>query len=394
MWSHLFCKPVLLAGALLAVVLSFSLSAYSQNPKLIPSSTGEFKLLEANPPLLVHAPNGPAKAKGLIYFIAGWAPEKAKVKKIALPFFITTLSTKGWDVIGAKVDNFNSLLLDNKKYPVDFGVHRAALFVERRIRELKSEGYKRIILGGHSWGAWAAMLVANNPDSSLGIEALLLSAPSAFGPRFTPTYELALTEFGPDLKGVRVPTVLIIPDDFVYDPDPAARAEIAEKYFTQAQVPHLIIAKPPGFEGHMAPWFPVFDFAYGGCIQSFLETHSSAACRTPPLSDDDFRSIFSLDQIKDAESKRLMSAELLDGKTFLIYTVDGKSYRFTSPTQGMGPILGKDFVGYESSQEITFRAGLHCAGDRCSELIRWSDDKFLEFDPKTRDLFGWWIEER
>ncbi len=424
MWIRAFCKLGVISGALTAVALCFSLSAraytddalrerpgsdcrgrYSNlkdKPQVLlaqgrggrnrtgagqskeettPSSADEIKLLEFKPPL-VHAPGGPAKAKGVIYFINGFTLHQQLAGGNAVPYFVKTLSEKGWDVIGAKMyrtEVFPRLLVPG-----------ASRFVERRIRELKGEGYQQVILCGQCWGAWVSLKVAQSPSSAAG--ALLLMAPSAYGQRGSPRFREALTGFGPILQGVKTPTMLILPDDTDWDPDPIGRADIAEKYFTEAKVPYVIIAKPPGFKGHMAAWLPVFDFAYGGCIQAFLETPRSAVFSTPPLADDDFRSIVGLDQIKDAESKRLVSAEPLAGKTFIAYTqleLVSKYYHYVSPTQR---VTSKDRV--QVPEDVAFRGGLHCAGETCSELIRWSDGYFLEFDPKTKDVIAWWIEDR
>ena len=285
-----------------------------------------------------------------------------------------------------------------------------------RAKELKAQGYKKVVLAGHSWGAWVAMVAAQDPQCAA--DALLLSAPNTFGPRLSqiagkqeehirggysrrpsekktarlnPNFSKVLTEFGPALNGVKTPTVLILPDDTDWDPDPGARGEIAKKHFTDVNVPHLIIAKPPGFSGHLAAWLPVFDYGYGKCVQSFLENPRSGACRAVPLTRFDFRSIVSISQMA-ALDKRLVSADTLAGKKFAAYTMSdlaNKYYRYTAP--------GKRMVtegGGERPQDVTFHDGLHCADKTCSRLVRWSDGYILEFDPKTGDLDAWWVEDK
>ena len=111
-----------------------------------------------------------------------------------------------------------------------------------------------MIAAGHSWGAWVAMVAAQDPGFSADV--LLLSAPNTFGARIwtkatitpdkegrgrkhllsgkgerpNPNFRMVLAKFGPTLKPVKTPTVLILPDDNEWDPDPAARGEIAEKH--------------------------------------------------------------------------------------------------------------------------------------------------------------------
>jgi hypothetical protein len=229
-------------------------------------------------------------------------------------------------------------------------------------------------------------------------DALLLSAPNTFGPRISPIsglpngdFRLTVTEFGPVLSKINIPTVLILPDDTIWDPDPGARGQIAEKNFTQANVPHLVIAKPPGFSGHFAGWLPFFDFVYGKCIARFLENQNSDTCPLPPISNGDFRSILNLKQVTDADKKRITSAETLVGKKFDIYENNdfNRRYDYISPNQRIDMQAASD-----ARESFLFRAGLLCSGNNCSTLIRWSDHEILEFDAKAGDLKAWWIEDK
>ena len=59
-------------------------------------------------------------------------------------------------------------------------------------------------------------------DHGCAADVLFLWAPGAFGPTGSKYFPRNLTEFGPTLDKIRTPTALILPDDNVYDPDPAA----------------------------------------------------------------------------------------------------------------------------------------------------------------------------
>ena len=285
-----------------------------------------------------------------------------------------------------------------------------------RPRSLKAQGYKKVVLAGHSWGAWVAMVAAQDPQCAAG--ALLLSAPNTFGPRLSQTtgrpnqdfrrgrnrqipektvrlnesFQKALTEFGPALSGVKTPTVLILPDDTEWDPDPGARGEIAERHFTESHVPHLIITKPSGFSGHLAGWLPIFDYRYGACIEAFLENPASGACRPVPITSKDFRSIIDIRQVPGADKRSLLSAEGLTGKNFVAYTmldVVSKYYRYIASGRRM-TMTGAE----ETPEDFTFKDGMHCVGGECTKLVRWSDGYLLGFDPKTGNLNAWWIEDK
>jgi triacylglycerol esterase/lipase EstA (alpha/beta hydrolase family) len=90
---------------------------------------------------------GPGEAKGIVYFVHGYAPEAPRSFQ-PMPHYLRTLSEKGWDMLAARVP----LAMDGiRSYEV---VTRGAAFMRRRVRELKAQGYKRVVLAGHSWGAW------------------------------------------------------------------------------------------------------------------------------------------------------------------------------------------------------------------------------------------------
>ena len=102
-------------------------------------SERQVKLLEFTP-WLVQKNKGPANAKGVVYFIAGSAMVPLSVPLGPSQNFSKTLSENGWDVIEAKqpkdqTDSFS---------PRD-DLDDAAVFLNRRVNELKAEGYKRVL---------------------------------------------------------------------------------------------------------------------------------------------------------------------------------------------------------------------------------------------------------
>jgi pimeloyl-ACP methyl ester carboxylesterase len=353
------------------------------------SSRSELKLVETSPWLC--APNrGPAEAKGIIYFVRGYGT--AIDTFVPIPYFVKTLSDRGWDTLTAKIPRNARAMLGAET------VGPGAAFLRRRLSELKSQGYKRVVLIGHSWGGWAALLAAHTPD--FGAEVLLLSAPGTFGQRTSSrtggpnaVFGLNLSEFPWALNNVKTPTVLILPDDTVYEPDAARRGAMAEKHFEEAKVPHLIITKPKGFTGHLAAWLPVFDFAFGRCVEAFIDEQAIGPCTLPPLSNDDFRSIVGIEQLANADKAPIGSAAPLVGKKFVAYSLAADSvnhhYEYLSPTQRRH--TESDTA---KSEGVAFRKDLHCVGNQCSKLIRWNDEQLLEFEAKSGKLAAWWVEQR
>jgi pimeloyl-ACP methyl ester carboxylesterase len=354
----------------------------------VPSNTS-FVLNEFHPWLA--APNrGPAEALGMIYFARGFPEPNDREDVQPIPYLLKTLSDEGWDIVAARVPS-------GLRHPGVEYVAEAASFLRRRTTDLKEQGYRRIILVGHSWGGWAAILAAQAPD--FRADVMLLSAPNTFGSRISPVskgpnpvYGMAITQLPRALKGIKTPTVMMLPDDTEWDPDPAQRGAITAKYFKEANVPGIVIAKPPGFFGHFAAWLPVFDYAYGRCIRAFIDNSTSEACTTPELTNDDFRSIVDIIQVADGESKVIKSAEPLVGRKFVAYTLTSRvarRYDYISPTKRQH--VGRGDVQNES---VSFAKDLHCAASQCTRLVKWTDREFLEFDAESGKIFGWWIEQR
>src|SRR5262249_4794185 len=144
--------------------------------------------------------NGPTTSKGIIYFIGGyvWPPPPDGLGIV--PYFFKTLGEQGWDVVRAK-GPYRSALPPGVSQPLpSLLAPGAALFVKRRVSELRAQGYRRVILAGHSWGGWVLMIA--DQSKGLGADALVLSAPGAYGPQ-SPMFQKNGTEFGPLMKSIK-----------------------------------------------------------------------------------------------------------------------------------------------------------------------------------------------
>ena len=355
-----------------------------------PSSSVELKLLEFTP-WLAKPNSGPAAAKGVIYFVNGFSSGRGSDEFQIAPYFIKSFSESGWDVISAKIPK------QQEGYKGALLLPGGSAFVGRRLAELKALGYRRVILAGHSWGAWLAPIVAQN--SKVAIDALILSGPAAYGPdklrengRPNPTFNLNLNEFGALMSKVSVPTVLILPNDTVFEPNAIARGDLAEKQFTDAKLPHLVLAKPPGFKGHYAGWLPFFDFAFGACIEAFLNDPQSKPCALPQRRNVDFRAILDLKEVAESEHKQIVSGDDLSGRKFVVYTLedfDNKHFDFVSSKARVTMASERRFRDNFSVQN-----GILCSGGSsgCSVLIEWAPHQILEFDQKSSKLKAWWVE--
>jgi hypothetical protein len=345
-----------------------------------PVLPAELRLLESTPWLAKHV--GPAASKGVIYWIQGFAQDPPVLDAFHLaPHFLKTLSEDGWDVIEGKVSASQSLT-DLQQLTLS-----SVEFVESRLRQLKSGGYSRVILGGQSWGGWVAALAAG--ESRNNANGLLLSAPDIAPPTKggvpNPYFSRNVTEFPALIGAIKTPTILMLFADDEYES--GERGKTAEHILSEKGVPHRVIDKPSGFTGHFAAWSPIFDYVFGQCISDFLKSADNGACKPQELSDKDYRSVLNIDRIEKPE---LITSDVdLVGKNFVSYSLKRQSGEFEYI--GAGKLRHLTFVK-NADVDYSFRGSLHCIGELCFHLVRWSAGQFFAFNPRDGTLGAWWLE--
>jgi pimeloyl-ACP methyl ester carboxylesterase len=352
-------------------------------------SAPELQLTEFTPSL-IKLNSGPVSAKGVIYYVGGYGVHEDDHRLV--PYYLKSLTDNGWDLIAARIPNAN---IDDTWEADSYQVPGAVQFVQRRLREIKALGYKRIVLAGFSWGGWVSLVASQIPD--LPVDMLLVNAPVVFGHRTyedkpNPFFEVNLTAYKLVMAKSKLPAVLIFPNDPVGEPDAKLRGAIADIYLTNANISHRIIAAPPGFTAHYAAWVPFFDYAYGKCIAEFLDNPAPAMCHLPRIADNDFRSILSLKQVSDEKLKRVASAQSLVGAKFVAYTLDDEDFKhfdFISASRRWTSVWNRRF-----EEPIAFRNDEFCVGQSCDILIRWSDEALLEFDKANGALKAWWFQAK
>jgi hypothetical protein len=182
----------------------------------MPADAPPLKLVEATPWLVENA--GPAKAKGVIYFIRGYFAATPTRDDYRLPpYFLKSLNAAGWDVIDARVAHDEPNPGPGRTLQQ---AGRAVPFVRRRLAALKQDGYRKVVLAGPSWGGWLSMLVAGEPVA----DAVIVNAPNAFGRSTAPngrpnaTFAFTLTQFAPAVGAVKIPAFVILPEDPILGP--------------------------------------------------------------------------------------------------------------------------------------------------------------------------------
>jgi pimeloyl-ACP methyl ester carboxylesterase len=149
----------------------------------------------------------------------------------------------------------------------DDPLDRGAELLARGLRTLRDEkGYRRIIVAGHSRGAWIALTALAHPDL---VHAVVAFSPAAHGTGealkaramadWTSLWDAAVN------GGAHV--VLVQFADDPWDPDPARRLAVACDRFGSNL---LSIFQPAQPKGHAGVYEPSFDEQFGASIVHFI----------------------------------------------------------------------------------------------------------------------------
>jgi predicted esterase len=131
---------------------------------------------------------------------------------------------------------------------------------------LRDEGYRRVLVAGHSRGAWIALSILAHPGLADGVAAF---SPAAHGTR--EAWRARAMADWEALWAASVdhdtPVVLAQMRDDPYDPDPARRLAVARARFGGHLLP---IFQPNEPTGHGGVYEPAFDDRFGAEIAAFL----------------------------------------------------------------------------------------------------------------------------
>jgi dienelactone hydrolase len=139
-----------------------------------------------------------------------------------------------------------------------------------QVTQLKRQGYRRVVLAGQSFGAFLALMAA---DSSEDVDAVVATAPAAFGSfdEFYDSWRLNATRLYPLLERIKRARVMLFyfhGDDF----DPGGRGERSRAILSARQIGFSIIDQPAFLAGHWASSTGLFLRRFGNCIRDFIDT--------------------------------------------------------------------------------------------------------------------------
>jgi pimeloyl-ACP methyl ester carboxylesterase len=150
------------------------------------------------------------------------------------------------------------------------------------LKALKAQGYRRIIVAGHSRGAFVSLAAL---ALSGVVDAVGAISPAAHGtnPGRAPQ---AIADYKADMAAatpMRLALVQLLDDPFDLDPD--RRAEIARATASVDHMQLMLIDRPPEPVGHDGGLGGAFDGRYGACLTRFLEGRVGPdACAATPAS--------------------------------------------------------------------------------------------------------------
>jgi dienelactone hydrolase len=173
------------------------------------------------------------------------------------PPYLRVLRDAGWDVL-----RFNRLRDGDT---LTASTHRLVELVS----QLKRKGYRRIVLGGQSFGAFIALMAA---DASEDVDAVVATAPASFGnfDEFYDSWRLNATRLYPLLERIKRARVMLFyfhGDDF----DPGGRGEHSRAILASRQVGFSVVDQPAFLAGHWASSTGLFLRRFGSCIRDFLD---------------------------------------------------------------------------------------------------------------------------
>lgn len=196
---------------------------------------------------------GPDAAKGVLVWVPG-TYGRDQTGPPPPPDFVQREAATGMDVWCFDRDRGDD--------PLD----RGGATLARHVQALRAQGYRHVIIAGHSRGAWIALTILAHPGLA---DAVVAFSPAAHGTSEARKAQAmadwdALWESAIN-NGTRV--VLVQMADDPYDPDPARRLAVARARFG---VNLTSIFEPAMPKGHAGVYEPAFDEQFGARIASLL----------------------------------------------------------------------------------------------------------------------------
>lgn len=258
------CRRVL--GTLKAECRVLARDAEVEGAAPVPARQGSLGPFRWSP---LHLQRGPAAARGAVIWGHGYGGPQRDNRSRPTPGLVSILNDAGWDVLRFDRDPAEDALFTSLPRLLD------------GLGAVREAGYRAVILGGQSRGAWQALMAAAEQPEA--VQAVIAAAPGAHGEAERPNIlPAALEDFRRLLAGLGAgaPRLLVaLFDGDGFDPDPAARAAILEALARDRAAPTLALwpAQDIGGHGGVADWR--FTRLFGGCVLTLVQAPEAAAPR-------------------------------------------------------------------------------------------------------------------
>jgi hypothetical protein len=179
---------------------------------------------------------GPAAARGLYIWAHGTSTDPTGLQP---PPHVRAFNNAGYDIV-----RFD-------REPNADDVERAAGWLRAGIRRLRSLGWRRVLVGGHSRGAWNGLQMLRVADLA---DAVIADSPAAHGTAggfFMSSQIDDLRQIIAAVPRTRTRLVFIQFTDDMFCADPDDRVRLIERLRPRLGG-LLTIDRPPGFSGHNA----------------------------------------------------------------------------------------------------------------------------------------------
>lgn len=212
---------------------------------------------------------GPGQAHGVVIWSHGYSGPGQDARGGPVPGFVSALNDAGWDVMRFDRD------------PLEDTLAMALPRLLRGLPALRDAGYRRILLAGHSRGAWQSILAATQaPDL---VDAVIAVAPAAHGETGRENNQaVAMPDFRRALASLpagRPRLAVLLFDGDPFDPDPAARAAAVEEAAAARAAPTLVIWPSGGPRGHGGAGDWRFTQRHSACLLTFVQAPPAGAPR-------------------------------------------------------------------------------------------------------------------
>lgn len=237
--------------------------------------------LSADPDLFYY---GPGAATGAILWVPGRGAvlgRAVQIQAVQSPNYLREFDNNGWDVYHYYAPPEPRSFLEGLMAPDVVNT------VTTAVSNLAKQGYRKVVLAGHSWGGTLALYAAPKAEQ---LSADISTAPGA-ARSDPPTEEdtsRGLSLIGVSLRemaGRQLRVAMVILDGDPFNPNADDRMYLSRGVLGIEHIPSLLIHPSGGrFTGHFATEQLDFALEYAPCLRRFVEAPTvelSASCEKP-----------------------------------------------------------------------------------------------------------------